>query len=234
MPPGAGGPIATRIENAQATTAAPRAPRFRGAGHHAHTATTAPAIATTATEDNAPSGIDAYGTAASLEATVAVRAPREPDRCRTNSPAGAATRDRATPTSPRVSTPETKGPASRLATGEIIDHAPNVDTVSGMVTACAVSVSAIGGANGANARGIAAAVHAAARREKVTNPATASTDSWNPKSNATGGHAATAATMATHTAPRPSARRPDSDAPVATPAIAHARTADAWTPVVMT
>lgn len=58
-PAGAGGPKATTTESAVTRTAKPRAARFRGRGHTAHTPTTATISAPVAAADSEPSGTDA-------------------------------------------------------------------------------------------------------------------------------------------------------------------------------
>lgn len=160
--------------------------------------------------------------------------PSAPATISSTVPAPAQSSESINPMSPTTSTPDTSGPASRLATGEIIDHAPNVDTLRGSVAACAVRVSARGGANSPHHRGNAAPTHTAANLANTTSPTTDATESWKPRSKATGGDAANETSAATQTAARLSARRPESTAPEPATAIAHARTAEGWTPVATT
>lgn len=133
-----------------------------------------------------------------------------------------------------MSTIDTSGAATRFATGEITEKVWNVAIDRGAVAAWAVNVRASGPPMPDSRRGSAPATHASASRANSTRPATAATESWKPRSNATGGDASSATPAAAERPATASVRRPATDAMVAIAAIPHARTAEACTPVATT
>lgn len=130
---------------------------------------------------------------------------------------------------------ETSGATITFATGATSESIPNVATVSGAVAACATSVIATGSAIAAGPkRGSASETHRAASRANTSSPATAATESWNPRSNAVGGHDTSARAIAAASEPSPSLRLPASEDADTTAAMRHARTADGCTPEATT
>jgi len=145
-------------------------------------------------------------------------------------PSGAHTALSASPAIPHTRAAEINGPATTFASGDTSDSIPNVLTVSGMVAAVAVRVSATADTTLRNRPAVAPLSQASANRVNTTSPATAATESWKPRSNAAAGEASSTPRAATHSVDPPSTRRPASDAKDAATAITHARTAEGCTP----
>jgi hypothetical protein len=100
----------------------------------------------------------------------------------------------------------------------------------GSVETVAASVSETGSATPRRMRGSAGSIHAVPSCASSTSPATAATDSRNPRSNELAGETARTAAAATANVDPPSVRRPPTHAAAAAIAITHARTADGCTP----
>lgn len=181
-----------------------------------------------------PRGIAACGHDASQVATSEHSAPTAPAAFRTIRAIAGATGWIDNPSSPRSNARDTSGPARMFASGEISESIPKVATVSGMVAACATSVIETGSLTKRIRAGSASCAHLSVKRANRSSPATAATDSWNPRSNAAGGHVAIPMPAAAASAPSPSARRFPAPTSTTTVAINQARTADGCTPEATT
>ena len=229
-PPGTGGPMARRpIPSASAVMSSRERCRI-AAGHATHTHATSVKHTSEPRAAEKPSGTAACGHDASHPAKAAAIAPAAPAPRSRNVPKPRIIAPAASPTSPTKSDTDTSGPATRLARGATSESMPNVDTVSGTVATVAESVSATGEASHSSGFGRPAASHASLSRPKRTRPATAVTESWNPRSKALTGESANTQHAATASDAPPSVRRPPTHATAAAMAMTHARTADACTP----
>lgn len=225
-PEGAGGPTASASVTVTQHATPPTAHDRRGCGQMAHTAPHAISSAREAQTASRPNGTDADGTRARCDATSHVSAPAAPATPRTMRPITGTHRPSATPESPTTSARDTRGPASRFATGAINDTAPKVEAISGNVVVCATSVIDTGAASPRTAWGNAAATHASPSPPNSTSPATAATESCSPRSNAEGGQVTSETPTAAAKAAPESVLRPEMIAPVAAHAMSHARTAE--------
>ena len=104
----------------------------------------------------------------------------------------------------------------------------------GTVLTVAASVMETGSARRDSGRGRALSIHAVPSRASSTSPATAATDSRNPRSNALPGETARTTAAATASVDPPSVRRPPIHAADAATAMTHARMAEGCTPVKTT
>ena len=100
----------------------------------------------------------------------------------------------------------------------------------GSVATVAASVSDTGSARPQKWRGSAGSIHAVTSRANKTSPATAATESRNPRSKALMGDTTKTTAAATASVEPPSVRRPPTHAAAAAIAMTHARTADGCTP----
>lgn len=174
------------------------------------------------------------GIPASREATSAAPFPAAMASAISRSPGPCASGLSVTPARPAASETDISGPTAILATGEMSDTAWNTGSDTGNVDAWATSVTATASATGANIRGNPTRAHAAARRAKVTSPATDTTDSTKPTSKATEGTTISQPATAADSAASGSARRPEVSASATTTAIVNARNADGWNPLAAT
>lgn len=92
----------------------------------------------------------------------------------------------------------------------------------------------MGPLSGRTSAGEPASIHRSVSRANNNRPATAATESWNPRSNATGGDATKAHITASERPDSASARRFETPAAATTPHMSHERIADGAAPVKRT
>lgn len=177
-----------------------------------------------------PMATAALGQDANQAAAEAANPVKAPAPCSTAAPIGAHRALAASPANPATSAADTTGPTTRFATGDTSETIPNVPTMIGSVVIVAQSVSAKGAQSQRSHTGTATTSHASASRANKTSPATADTDRPKPRSKALSGDATSTAVAASTRDVPPSTRRPENHAAATATVIAHARTADGWTP----